>query len=267
MLEKHWLVGSGRRLPDATVETIDTYFQKRWETLLSVDEMMVNLLNVLNESDRLESTYIIYASDNGYHLGQFAQPFDKRQPYETDIKVPLLMRGPDVPANRVLDMPVSLLDLAPTILEWAGVPVPNYLDGRSLRDDLQVVYLSQATSESTSSSRTLLIEYWGEGNDDTFNPACPEQRSDHLAQCTPEADCHCQDAWNNTYSCVRDFRYQLDRIYCEFADRESFVEAYDLATNPYQLKNNVDDFLPIERALYGILLKNLTTCVGESCRV
>lgn len=244
---------------------VDRYFQKRWETLLSVDELMMNLLSVLSESERLDSTYIIYASDNGYHLGQHAQPFDKRQPYETDIKVPLLMRGPDVPQNRLLDLPVSLLDLAPTILEWVGVPVPNYMDGRSLRDDLLRAQHSLSFS-SSSSSRTLLIEYWGEGNEDTFNPACPGRRSDHLAQCTLDADCHCQDAWNNTYSCVRDFRYQLDRIYCEFIDNENFVEAYDLALNPYQLKNNVDDLLPIERGLYGILLRNLTACVGAACR-
>ncbi|KAH8418996.1 hypothetical protein KR222_011869, partial [Zaprionus bogoriensis] len=264
--DKHWLVGSGRELPPATVDTIDKYFQKRWETLLSVDDLMANLLTALNETRQLDNTYIIYASDNGYHLGQFAQPFDKRQPYETDIKVPLLMRGPDVPANRVMHMPVSLIDLAPTILEWAGVPVPDYMDGRSLRNDLRVARRSPPRVE-LSSPRALLIEYWGEGNEHTYNPACPGQPSDRLAQCTPDADCHCQDAWNNTYSCVRDFRYQLDRIYCEFEDTENFVEAYDLAVDPYQLRNSVEDLLPIERALYGILLQNLTKCVGAACQV
>ncbi|KAL7742634.1 hypothetical protein ACLKA6_002002 [Drosophila palustris] len=73
-----------------------------------------------------------------------------------------------------------------------------------------------------------------------------------------------QNSWNNTYACVRDFRYNLNRIYCEFQDSENFVEAYDLARDPYQLHNIGYDMLPIERALYSILLKNLTKCVGKA---
>ncbi|KAH8308554.1 hypothetical protein KR044_009945, partial [Drosophila immigrans] len=263
--DKHWLVGSSKRLSNAAVSTIDTYFQKRWETLLAVDEMITVLVAALNATQSLANTYIIYTSDNGYHLGQFAQPFDKRQPYETDIKVPLLVMGPDVPKNQFMHTPVSLLDIAPTILEWAGISVPDYMDGSSFKEDLVAEY-KNSTLQQTKHERTLLIEYWGEGNDDTYNPLCPWQRSDHLSQCNPVAECHCQDAWNNTYACVRDFRYNLDRIYCEFQDTEHFVEAYDLAEDPYQLKNIVSDMLPIEQATYSILLEKLKKCAGKECR-
>ncbi|XP_064551662.1 N-acetylglucosamine-6-sulfatase-like isoform X1 [Drosophila montana] len=263
---KHWLVRSAQHLSNDSVFTIDKYFQRRWETLLAVDEMMVTLITVLNETQCLENTYIIYTSDNGYHLGQFAQPFDKRQPYDTDIKVPLLIRGPGVPAGRLMDMAVSLVDLTPTILEWAGLPVPNYIDGRSFKSELSQVHQTNK-KQQFSKQRILLIEYWGEGNDDTYNPACPGNRTDHLAQCTPDADCHCQDSWNNTYTCIRDFRYNLDRIYCEFRDTENFLEAYDLHQDPYQLKNIVYDLLPMERALYGLLLQNLTKCTGKTCNI
>ncbi|XP_034118383.1 N-acetylglucosamine-6-sulfatase-like isoform X1 [Drosophila albomicans] len=262
--DKHWLVGSSKHLSNAAVSTIDTYFQKRWETLLSVDEMMTTLVAVLNETQSLANTYIIYTSDNGYHLGQFAQPFDKRQPYETDIKVPLLVMGPDVPKNQFIHIPVSLLDLAPTILEWAGILVPDYMDGRSFKEEL-VAANKNLTLQTTMHERTLLIEYWGEGNDETFNPLCPWQRQDHLSQCSPVAECHCQDAWNNTYGCVRDFRYNLDRIYCEFQDTEHFVEVYDLSEDPYQLTNIVNDILPIEQATYSILLDKLRKCAGKKC--
>lgn len=218
-LDKHWLVGSGQSLSNNTILTIDEYFQKRWESLLSVDEMMKALVAVLNETQCFQNTYIIYTSDNGYHLGQFAQPFDKRQPYETDIKVPLLVLGPHVPANQIINLPVSLLDIAPTILEWAGLSVPEYMDGRSFKSELLNAHSMNLTLQPFT-QRTLLIEYWGEGNDNTYNPLCPGQRSDHLAQCTLVAECHCQDSWNNTYACVRDFRYNLNRIYCEFQDSE-----------------------------------------------
>ncbi|EDV99854.1 GH12546 [Drosophila grimshawi] len=260
--DKHWLVGSAQNLSEATVRTIDEYFQSRWETLLAVDEMMQNLLTVLNETQYLDNTYIVYTSDNGYHLGQFAQPFDKRQPYETDIKVPLLISGPDVPAGGSTDIIVSLLDLAPTILEWTGMSVPDYIDGRSIRDQLLSVHDTNRNLQNV-----LLIEYWGEGNNETYNPECPGRRSDHLAQCTLDAECHCQDAWNNTYNCVRDFRYNLDRIYCEFRDTENFVEAYDLMQDPYQLRNIADELLPIEKGLYGILIQNLKKCTGKACHV
>lgn len=58
--DKHWLVRAARRLPNETINTIDTYFQKRWETLLAVDELVVTLVGVLNDTQSLENTYIIY---------------------------------------------------------------------------------------------------------------------------------------------------------------------------------------------------------------
>ncbi|KAH8385796.1 hypothetical protein KR093_006033, partial [Drosophila rubida] len=263
---KHWLVGSSQHLSQATIFTIDEYFQKRWEALLSVDEMVTSLVTILNETQCLANTYIIYTSDNGYHLGQFAQPFDKRQPYETDIKVPLLIMGPDVPKSQLIQIPVRLLDLAPTILEWAGISVPDYMDGYSFKKELNGAYKNK-TLDVINHERTLilLIEYWGEGNDDTYNPLCPGQRHDHLAQCTPAVECRCQDAWNNTYACIRDFRFNLDRIFCEFLDNDHFEEAYDLAEDPYQLKNIVNDLFPIEKATYRILLKKLVKCAGKEC--
>ncbi|XP_017962763.1 N-acetylglucosamine-6-sulfatase-like isoform X3 [Drosophila navojoa] len=262
LTDKHWLVRTAKHLPNSTVLTVDKYFQKRWETLLAVDEMMVTIVTLLKKYQCLDNTYIIYTSDNGYHLGQFAQPFDKRQPYQTDIKVPLLIRGPDVPGNILLNFAVSLVDLMPTILEWVGLTVPNYVDGRSFKDELL-----QQHQTKRHSHRILLVEYWGEGNDETYNSECPEKQTDHLAECTLDADCHCQDAWNNTYTCIRDFRYKLDRIYCEFYDTEHFIEAYDLIQDPYQLKNIAYELLPSERTEYGFLIANLTICAGKSCHI
>lgn len=186
----------------------------RWESLLAVDEMVANLVAVLNESQSLDDTYIVYTSDNGYHVGQFAQPFDKRQPYETDIRIPLLIRGPGIAPESHVDTAVSLVDLAPTILAWANVSTPAYMDGQSFHE------LLSTEVPRGYFPRSLLIEYWGEGNRDTYNPECPWSAGDGLAQCTPDADCHCQDSWNNTYACMRTIRYREDRIYCEFRDNE-----------------------------------------------
>ncbi|KAH8285490.1 hypothetical protein KR054_009939, partial [Drosophila jambulina] len=262
--DKHWLVRSSRRLPNETIKTIDSYFRMRWETLLAVDEMVANLVDVLNDSQSLDDTYIVYTSDNGYHVGQFAQPFDKRQPYETDIRIPLLIRGPGIAPESHVHTAVSLVDLAPTILAWANVSTPAYMDGQSFHE-----LLSSDTDGVALRSfpRSLLIEYWGEGNRNTYNPECPWSEQDGLAQCTLEADCHCQDAWNNTYACIRSIRYRDHRIYCEFRDNENYLESYDLQLDPHQMTNIAYDLLPIERALYSLRLKNLTRCSGHSCFV
>ncbi|KAH8402453.1 hypothetical protein KR009_012038, partial [Drosophila setifemur] len=260
--DKHWLVGSSRPLPNDTITLMDTYYQKRWETLLAVDELVASLVDVLTETESLEDTYIVFTSDNGYHVGQFAQPFDKRQPYETDIHIPLIIRGPGITPRCHVQTAVSLVDLAPTILAWASVPVPAFMDGHTFHD-----IFSDGNTMVPVMDRSLLIEYWGEGNLNTYNSSCPQSREDRLAQCTLEADCHCQDSWNNTYSCLREVRFREDRIYCEFRDDEHFEEAYDLAEDPYQMTNGVYDLLPIDRALLGLRLRNLTHCRGASCFV
>ncbi|XP_055374785.1 N-acetylglucosamine-6-sulfatase-like [Condylostylus longicornis] len=263
-LEKHWLVSSSKRIPWSVLETMDIYFQKRWESLLAVDEMIGNIINKLSKIKEIDNTYIILTSDNGYHIGQFAQPFDKRQPYETDIRVPFLIRGPNIQPKSISTYPVALIDLYPTILNIANIPLSGMEDGISFNK-----YLSIKESDyeyDKNYHRQILIEYWGEGNDNTWNPDCPYKRIDHLSLCNAAADCHCQDSWNNTYSCIRHFTYRTNRIYCEFKDDQNFVEIYDLQTDLYQIDNLGNKLLPSERALYSLALKNLTRCTGITCR-
>lgn len=81
-LDKHWLV----RMPPSPltpdlVAIIDSFYRQRWQTLLAVDELIESLVIQLKRQNLYDNTYIVFTSDNGYHLGQFAMPFDKRQPY------------------------------------------------------------------------------------------------------------------------------------------------------------------------------------------
>jgi arylsulfatase A-like enzyme len=73
----------------------------------------------------LDNTYIIYTSDNGFHIG-------KRCPYEEDVNVPLIIRGPGVPKGKTVDFVTSHLDIAPTIVDWAGAKGPGDFDGASI---------------------------------------------------------------------------------------------------------------------------------------
>uniref|UniRef100_T1GS38 Sulfatase N-terminal domain-containing protein n=1 Tax=Megaselia scalaris TaxID=36166 RepID=T1GS38_MEGSC len=169
----------------------------------------------MKRTDELDNTYIIYTSDNGYHIGQFAQPKDKRQPYETDIRVPLVVRGPNIGRKVMSEVPVALVDLVPTVKDLAGGITYGNEDGISIRK-----FMEFPNAIDKSFHRQLLIQYWGEGNLQSYSPECPWKREDRLAQCHLNTDCHCTDSWNNTYACVRHFAYRTNRIYCEFKDNE-----------------------------------------------
>ncbi|XP_053662934.1 N-acetylglucosamine-6-sulfatase-like [Anopheles marshallii] len=256
-LQKHWLLTmEPSTLPLEFVDEIDSIYRKRWQTLMAVDDMVENIVTTLQEKKLLENTFIFYTSDNGFHLGQFSQVYDKRQPYETDIRVPLLVRGPSIKPKTMQESAVALIDIVPTILQLANVEIPFAIDGRPLplngeRHDVN--------------ERQILIEYWGEGNLETYNPLCPWSAQDRLQLCTVDAACHCQDAWNNTFNCVRHLAEDLNFIYCEFKDDEHFVEAYDITKDMYQMNNIGYEILPSVRAKYSLALQNLSVCVGPTC--
>ena len=191
-------------------------------------------------------------------LGQFAQAYDKRQPYSTDTNIPLIIRGPGIPIKSLINQPIALIDLMPTILDWAKVPFDeSEYDGKSFMKLLE-------NPDSAMEERQILIEYWGEDSVNDYNPECPWSRNDRLDGCAINSDCKCQDSWNNTYSCVRHLATDINFMFCEFADR--LVEAYDLRTDTAEMVNIAYDILPSEHARYSLALGHLKNCSGSSCR-
>jgi N-acetylglucosamine-6-sulfatase len=79
-----------------------------------------------------ENTLIVFTSDNGYLEGEHRVTSGKQLAYEPSIRVPLIMRGPGIPAHRVVRTLVSNVDLAPTFVDVAGARARRLLDGRSL---------------------------------------------------------------------------------------------------------------------------------------
>lgn len=68
--DKHWLVRSGLSpLPSSVVTSLDQIYRRRWETLLSLDELVSNVHTQLKTKKLLDDTYIIFTSDNGFHIG------------------------------------------------------------------------------------------------------------------------------------------------------------------------------------------------------
>nr|CAD7455639.1 unnamed protein product [Timema tahoe] len=259
---KHWLLRmSPTPLPGNMLPTLDDVYRNRWKTLLTVDDMVETVISELNNLGILNDTYIVFTSDHGYHVGQFSLPWDKRQPYESDIRVPLLIRGPNISTNKLVTQPVLSIDLAPTLLEMAGLDPPDYMDG--------VSYLSFLTDERVKVDweRVFLVEYHGEGETNTVDTACPLPRDDTLAQCVLDEMCKCQDSKNNTYTCVRHLSQDEDFIFCQFYDDENFQEAYNLHTDPYQLDNLAQTLDTDNVSWYTYTLSRLKSCSGTSCHV
>ncbi|KAA1426492.1 sulfatase-like hydrolase/transferase [Nocardioides antri] len=104
----------------------------RARALLSVDDAVRRTVNRLRELGELDDTYVVFASDNGFQLGEHRQR-GKNLPFDETFEIPLVVRGPGIARGAVVDEPITLVDLAATFLEWAGgVPADRTLDGLPL---------------------------------------------------------------------------------------------------------------------------------------
>lgn len=108
------------------------YIKDYLRTIASVDDNLGRLTDYLEASGLSDNTIVIYASDQGFFLGDHGW-YDKRWIYEESLRFPLIVKWPgSVEHGAVAEKMVSNLDLAPTFLEMAGAEVPRDMQGRSL---------------------------------------------------------------------------------------------------------------------------------------
>lgn len=189
-------------LPPQAWNAHDAVRLEYFRTLLAVDEGVGALFEALTNMEQLDNTVFIFTSDNGFMLGAH-QLTDKRIMYEESIRVPLAVRYPKrIQAGSKNARLVSSLDLAPTLLELAGQPVPETMMGTSLLPLLE--------DGAAPWRDKLLYEYFQE----QLGPGVPNILG------------------------VRTERYK----YAHYPDLPNDIdELYDLETDPYELRNLIAD--------------------------
>ena len=240
-----WLQWSaGWRAP--RLASIDADYQKRMGSLLALDDLVASVLDSLEANGELDHTYVVFTSDNGYNFGAHGL-VDKLVPYEESIKVPLIVAGPGIAPGSTDALTVNV-DLAPTLLSLAGVPIPSTVDGSSL--------LPVLTGQSDSVRDSFLMEY-----------------ATSTSGVTPEARwlggiLFDSPAWRAVRSRTHLFvEWDLDG---ELGNAKQF-ELYDLQADPYQLNNLITTQDGII-ANFGVVvsmvqrLAALGSCTGASCR-
>lgn len=141
------------KLTTAEIAAGDKMHVHRLENIAGIDHMTKLLLDKLQQHNMLDNTYVIYTSDNGFHIGNHRLKPGKRCGYEEDINIPLMIRGPDVPQGTTTDIHNSHTDMAPTILKMFGIPLRKEFDGSP------VAYTSSAIAGSDKHEH-INVEFW-----------------------------------------------------------------------------------------------------------
>lgn len=220
----------------AEISKLDAAFRMRAQAVQAVDQMIGRLRTMLAASGD-QNTYVIFSSDNGFHMGDYSLRHGKMTPYDTDIHVPLVIVGPGVAKGAVVDAIVENIDLTPTFTQLAAGPGGTMPDGRSL-----VALLSG--KPVTDWRHLALVEHRNPGYNLT-DPDAPQKYS----------------ANPPSYDALR----LQNAMYVEYATGEMCY--YDLTKDPYEL-SNVYSSLPEakKRRLHDILMANKSCHGAQACR-
>ena len=217
------------RLSSKQIARARRLYRWRLESLLAVDDAVEDLVATLRDTGTLDNTLVVFTSDNGFLHGEHRIPIGKWHVYDEATRVPLLMRGPKIPAGRLVGEPVANIDVGPTLLDYAGATPLNVQDGRSLRPLI--------TGETKTFDRDLLLTT-GYGK---------------------------ADRW---YTAIRTKEYlYIEHVQDPKGDQIIGEELYDLTHDPHQLHSlHADPSFEATRAALQERLQRLRACRGETCQ-
>jgi N-acetylglucosamine-6-sulfatase len=228
-----WIRSRPRLTPDK-IAKIKKRHEARVETLQSLDDMVAGIVRKLKDRGVMGNTYVFFTSDNGWAEGEHRRPGGKANPYEEDVRMPLLVRGPGVAAGSNTSKLALNTDYLPTFADlacsssspcdtqnWRYVP-----DGRSLLPVLK--------GNATNWRSAVLLE----GHQGPWKHAVP------------------------AYAGIRTVGAHEERKYLEYETGER--ELYYLGSNPHELNNRYPATMPSAELVTR--LQALKTCAADSCR-
>ena len=225
----NWIRQKDLLTPDE-IAGIDELYRNRLRSMLAVDDLIGRLINSLRYSHKLSNTYIVFTSDNGFSKGEHRREHQrddgKWSAYEENMRVPLIVRGPDVPEGVERRHMVLNNDFAPTFAKLGGVSAPPFVDGRSF------VPLLHPDPPPPSDWRSAFLDE-AVAYDGIDRPAFKAIRtSDHL--------------------------------WVEYASGER--ELYDVAEDPYELQSLHETASDDLKQSLSSRLARLRDCSSEVCR-
>ncbi|MFG1945481.1 sulfatase [Nonomuraea sp. NPDC048826] len=218
------------RLTPSEKDRADELHRTRMRAMLGVDDLVGTVMDTLRKTGRLDDTYVFFTSDNGFHLGTHRLPQGKTTPFEEAIRVPLVVRGPGVPAGASTGELSATVDLGPTFAELGGATVPSFAEGRSMTPLLR-------GGRPARWRENVLVEFARPANQVS-------------AAQTPVPGYRALRTRHHTYVVYETGEEQL----------------YDLRDDPHQLRNLARRADPALLEDLRARLEAMRTCSGATCR-
>jgi N-acetylglucosamine-6-sulfatase len=250
--DKPRFIRDAEHLTPLDKRTYKVYYEKQLESLRAIDDGVKEIVDTLGQLHRLRNTYILFVSDNGFFFGEHRLIGGKFLAYEPATHLPFLIRGPGVKQDASTGELAANIDIAPTILDIAGVEPDKSVDGRSLAPFLR--------DPDLRSRRPILFESFVETSDVNAQGAITSGARSTGAQASSTAHASLL-APPKDYEGIRLGPYK----YIAWPTGEK--ELYDINKDPNELNNiaKVPNFYPIRNFLHR-QLRRFENCVGRECR-
>lgn len=230
---------------------IDLLYRCRSEALLGVDDIITDVVALLAEKGELDNTFIIFSTDQGYHLGTH-RDIGKCSPYIEDANIPLVVRGPAVPQNVSSDLRSTVIDFAPTFLDITGLTkddFPPFLDGTSMLSG----WKDPSDQTMLRINEAINVEFWGR--------AYTELPTWSGGDGSPRV------YKNNTYKTMRIVGEDYAWVYSRWCTGDT--ELYDSKRDPFEMINlghSTDEHIRRVMSRLNALLMVMKSCEGSVCR-
>ena len=214
--------------------------RQRAEAISALDDQVARTVRALKRTGELDNTIVVVTSDNGYFLGEHRMRQGKSLPYEPSLRVPMLIRGPQIPRGQVRNDPFLTIDHAPTFLAAAGAPTQDQLNGSNMLPGTRRGDRGWTRGVLTDTGPRLVASNASESDNWLVEGRGPKVTRFSTG--------------------VRTARY----LYVDHGGRGK--ELYDLRHDPQELQNLAgrSDMAQIQRRLARVL-DRMRDCVGTDC--